>query len=74
MCAEAARARDIAVRARPVWNYDESWAGDLGGAEALLYAGVAGSGAVGLWRDLHAARPDMWLLGTEGVAEHWLAR
>ncbi len=25
-------------------------------------------------RDLHVARPGMWLLGSEGVAEEWLAR
>jgi hypothetical protein len=29
---------------------------------------VAGSGAVGLWRDLHAIDARMWLLGTDGVA------
>ena len=40
-----------------------------GDPEAVLYAGVAGSGAVGLWHDLHAALPDAWLLGTEGIAE-----
>jgi branched-chain amino acid transport system substrate-binding protein len=35
---------------------------------------VAGSGAVGLWRDLHAIDARMWLLGTDGVAATWLAR
>ena len=40
----------------------------------MLYVGVAGSGATELWHDLHAANPDMWLLGTEGIAEPWLAR
>ena len=73
MCVEAARARGLTTRSRPVWNHDEEWAGDIGDAGALLYAGVAGSGAVGLWESLHGARPDMWLLGTDGVAVSWLA-
>lgn len=47
---------------------------DLGDAQAVLYVGVAGSGATTLWGDLHAANPALWLLGTEGVAEPWLAR
>lgn len=74
MCLEAARERGLAVRSRPVWNHDEEAAPDLAGANAVLYVGVAGSGAVGMWHDLHAQRPDLWLLGTEGVAEEWLAR
>jgi ABC-type branched-subunit amino acid transport system substrate-binding protein len=73
MCTEAARARGLAVRSRPVWNHDEELAADVGDAGAVLYAGVAGSSAVGLWESLHDARPDMWLLGTEGVAVAWLA-
>jgi len=73
MCVEAARSRGLAVRSRPVWNHDERAADDLGAAQAVLYAGVAGSGAVGLWHELHAANPDLWLLGTEGVAVTWLA-
>jgi branched-chain amino acid transport system substrate-binding protein len=36
--------------------------------------GVAGSGAAGLWRELHALDPALWLLGTDGVATAWLAR
>jgi branched-chain amino acid transport system substrate-binding protein len=74
MCAEAARERGLAVRSRPVWDHDESPADDIGDAQAVLYVGVAGSGAVGLWRDLHAIDPGRWLLGTEGVAVPWLAR
>lgn len=27
-----------------------------------------------MWRDLHALDPSMWLLGSEGIAEPWLAR
>ena len=73
MCSEAARDRGISVQARPVWDHDEPWKDDLGDAEAVLYVGVAGSGAIQLWHDLHAAIPDLWLLGTEGVAEPWLA-
>jgi branched-chain amino acid transport system substrate-binding protein len=71
MCADAARERGLAVTARPIWDHDEPM--ELDGAEALLYVGVAGSGAVGLWHDLHAANPAMWLLGSEGIAEPWLA-
>jgi branched-chain amino acid transport system substrate-binding protein len=74
MCAQAARDRGLAVRIRPVWDHDEAPADDLGAAQAVLYVGVAGSGAVALWHTLHAARPDLWLLGSEGVAERWLAQ
>jgi branched-chain amino acid transport system substrate-binding protein len=73
MCAQAARDRGLAVRIRPVWDHDEAPADDLGDAQAVLYVGVAGSGAIELWHTLHAARPDLWLLGSEGVAERWLA-
>jgi branched-chain amino acid transport system substrate-binding protein len=72
MCANAARERGLAVRSRPIWDHDEPM--ELDGAEAFLYVGVAGSGAVGLWHDLHQADPAMWLLGSEGIAEPWLAR
>lgn len=74
MCAEAARERGLAVRSRPVWDHHEAPANDIDAAQAVLYVGVAGSGAVGLWRDLHAIDAALWLLGTEGVAEPWLAR
>ena len=74
LCADAARARGLVVHARPVWDQDERAAADVGGADAVLYVGVAGSGAVGLWRELGELSPGLWLLGTEGVAEPWLAR
>jgi branched-chain amino acid transport system substrate-binding protein len=48
-------------------------ADDVGAAQAVLYVGVAGTGAVTLWHELHAANPETWLLGVEGVAEPWLA-
>lgn len=73
MCVEAARDRGLAVRSRPVWDQDEAPEDDLGEAGAVLYVGIAGSGAVELWRRLHRAGPELWLLGTEGVAESWLA-
>ncbi len=73
MCVDAMRDRGLTARSRPVWNHDESPADDLGDAEAVLYAGVAGSGAERLWHDLHSANPDLWLLGTDGVAVGWLA-
>jgi branched-chain amino acid transport system substrate-binding protein len=74
MCAEAARDRGLAVRIRPVWDHDERPVDDLGAAQAVLYVGVAGSGAVDLWHALHAANPSLWLLGSEGVAVRWLAQ
>jgi branched-chain amino acid transport system substrate-binding protein len=74
MCTAAAGERGIDVRSRPVWDHDESMAADVGDAEAVLYVGVAGSGVVGLWRELHALDDRMWLLGTDGVAVPWLAR
>jgi len=73
MCADAMRERGLSARSRPVWDHNESPADDLAGAEAVLYAGVAGSGAERLWHDLHSANPDLWLLGTDGVAVGWLA-
>lgn len=73
MCAQASRDRGLTVRARPVWDHDEPMAPDLDGVQAVLYVGVAGSGAVGLWHELHAADPALWLLGSEGIAEPWLA-
>jgi hypothetical protein len=72
MCVEAARARELDVRALPVWDCDDDV--DAGGAAAVLYVGVAGSGAVGLWHALHARAPSAWLLGSDGVALDWLAR
>jgi ABC-type branched-subunit amino acid transport system substrate-binding protein len=74
MCADAARERGLVVRARPVWDAGESPQQDLGAAGAALYVGVAGSGAVDLWHALHAAAPELWLLGSDGVALDWLAR
>ncbi|MEN3280989.1 MAG: branched-chain amino acid transport system substrate-binding protein [Solirubrobacteraceae bacterium] len=74
MCAEAARRRGLDVRSRPVWDKDERLADDFNGAQAVLYVGVAGSGAVGLWRALHEADPTLWLLATDGAAVPWLAR
>ena len=71
MCVEATAAE---VRSRPVWDWDEDMAADVGDAQAVLYVGVAGSGAVGLWDGLHELDPSLWLLGTDGVAEPRLAR
>ena len=71
MCVEASSA---VVRSRPVWDWDEEMAADVAGAEAVLYVGVAGSGAVRLWEGLHELDPALWLLGTDGVADPRLAR
>jgi branched-chain amino acid transport system substrate-binding protein len=73
MCAQAARERGLAVRIRPVWDHDEDPVADLGAARAVVYVGVAGSGAVGLWDTLHAADPELWLLGSDGLAQPWFA-
>src|SRR4051794_37115324 len=63
LCADGARAHGVAVTMRPVGDRED----DPGGAGAVLYVGVAGSGAVDMWEGLHAADPDAWLLGSEGV-------
>jgi branched-chain amino acid transport system substrate-binding protein len=72
LCAAAARERGLAVTALPIWDTEEEMS--VGDAEAVLYVGVAGSGAIGLWHALHARNPHLWLLGSEGVAATWLAR
>jgi hypothetical protein len=74
MCLEAALERGVRARSRPVWDDCGHAAGDLGDAGAVLYVGVAGSGAVDLWHELHAARSELWLLGSEGVAQPWFAQ
>ena len=53
-----------------MWDWDERAADDVGAADAVLYVGVAGRGAEGLFRNLHAAEPRLWLLGyrRRGVA------
>jgi len=73
MCADAAARRGIDTRSRPVWGHDEPTGSDIAGMGAVLYVGVAGSGAIGLWNGLHELDPDLWLLGTEGIALPWLA-
>jgi branched-chain amino acid transport system substrate-binding protein len=73
MCVEAARARGLSTRSRPVWDADERADDDVDDDDAILYVGVAGSGAIQLWRDLHAAAPRAWLIGSEGLAVRWLA-
>jgi branched-chain amino acid transport system substrate-binding protein len=73
MCVEAAGARGLAVRGRPVWDQEEAFEDDIHDVDAVLYVGVAGSGFVGMWHELHAARPELWLLGSEGVAVQALA-
>lgn len=74
MCAEAAKARGIETRSRPVWDHAEGIAHDVEGAEAVLYVGVPGPGTAALWRDLHTADPALWLLATDGIAVDWVVR
>jgi ABC-type branched-subunit amino acid transport system substrate-binding protein len=73
LCAAAARERGLGAHARPVWNHGEAMADEVAGVQAVLYVGVAGTGAVGLWHELHRLAPAAWLLGTEGVAAPWMA-
>jgi branched-chain amino acid transport system substrate-binding protein len=73
MCAEAASARGLAVRADPVWD-DPPTRGDIRDAEAVVYAGIAGPGIASFWEKLHALDPGLWLLGTDGIAVPRLAR
>jgi len=74
MCLRALQDAGLDARARPVWDDDEQLADDVIGADAVLYAGVAGSGTVTLWRDLHRQDPARWLLATDGLAFDWFAR
>ena len=74
MCLGALREAGVDARARPVWDHDGSIAQDIEGAGAVLYAGVAGSGTVALWHDLHRHDPARWLLATDGLAVDWFAR
>ena len=61
------------MRSRPVWDRDEDMAADLGDAQAVLYVGVAGSGAVGLWDGLHALDPPCGC-SAPTASRPWLAR
>jgi branched-chain amino acid transport system substrate-binding protein len=67
MCVRAARSRGLPVASRPIDARVD------GVGDAVLYVGVAGSGAVELWQALHSAAPEAWLLGLDGVAAPWLA-
>jgi branched-chain amino acid transport system substrate-binding protein len=68
MCAQALQAAGLDVRSRPVWDHEDGIAADVSGMEAVLYAGVAGTGAAGLWHALHRLDGALWLLGTDGLA------
>jgi ABC-type branched-subunit amino acid transport system substrate-binding protein len=74
MCQRALREAGVDTRAHPVWDDPTPVAGDVAGVDAVLYAGVAGSGAVALWGDLHRHGPALWLLATDGLAVDWFAR
>ncbi len=74
MCARALHAAGVDVRALPMWDDAGAIAGDVAGADAVLYVGVAGSGTPGLWRDLHRLDDRLWLLGTDGLAVDRFAR
>jgi hypothetical protein len=72
MCAEAAGEEGLEVEKRPVWD-DPPAREDLGSAEAVVYAGVGGAGIGMFWDRLHELDPDLWLVGTDGIAIPQLA-
>jgi branched-chain amino acid transport system substrate-binding protein len=72
MCAEAASTRGLAVRVHPVWE-DPPTQGDIGDADAVVYAGVGGSRIASFWETLHGLDPSLWLVGTDGIAVPHLA-
>ena len=39
------------------------------GAQAVFFSGLPDAGAVALWQQLHAADPQLWLLGSSSLAE-----
>ena len=73
LCAEAAEAEGLSVSLRPVRDAEPS-PGDLAGADALLYVGLAGPGAAAGWQAIHHTSPDLWLLGMDGLAVAAFAR
>jgi ABC-type branched-subunit amino acid transport system substrate-binding protein len=74
MCTQALQAAGVDVGSRPVWDHPDAMAADVAGHEAVLYAGVAGPGAAGLWHDLHRLDATLRLLGTDGLATERFAR
>jgi branched-chain amino acid transport system substrate-binding protein len=74
MCAQALQAAGVDVSSRPVWDHVDAIAADVAGKDAVLYAGVAGSGAARLWHDLHRLDGALRLLGTDGLATDRFAR
>jgi hypothetical protein len=74
MCLQALREAGVEARAQAVWDDGTAIAGDVAGVDAVLYVGVAGSGALAMWGDLHRHGPALWLLATDGLAADWFAR
>lgn len=72
MCADAARARELALELQPVWD-DALRRADLADVEAVVYAGVAGPTIASFWEALHELDRDLWLIGTDGIAVPHLA-
>jgi branched-chain amino acid transport system substrate-binding protein len=74
LVAQGARGRGIAVAGRDSATVatNTAFAGEVekvvrSGAQALFFAGGAESGAVALWRQLHAADPSLVLLGSSAM-------
>lgn len=67
MIADEAARRELSVRLEPVWD-EEPTREDIGEAQAVVYAGVAGTQTASLFDTLHALDPELRLVGTDGVA------
>jgi branched-chain amino acid transport system substrate-binding protein len=73
MIADETARRGLAVRLEPVWDAAPTHE-DIGDAEAVVYAGVAGPQTPSLFDALHSLDPELWLLGTDGLAAAEVAR
>jgi hypothetical protein len=60
MCTEAAARAGLEAEKRPVWDNPPA-RGDLGTAEAVVYAGVGGPGIGAFWDALQELDPGRWL-------------
>jgi branched-chain amino acid transport system substrate-binding protein len=73
MIADETARRGLAVRLEPVWDATPT-PEDIGDAKAVVYAGVAGPQTASLFDTLHSLGPELWLLGTDGLAAEDVAR
>ncbi len=73
MIADEAARRELSVGLEPVWD-EVPTREDLGDARAIVYAGVAGTQTASFFDTLHVLDPELWLVGTDGVAVPEVAR